>query len=112
MDGKHSELFQEFRDYCLQCYAIVRRKASLFMILFGMMVSTGIPELRSTSDLEYLRTALAVGMTEDQVGFARGRRGWVGLCVCARLCVGCRFFFGGGVAASDSWTCRFGFAGC
>jgi len=31
-----------------------------------MMLSTGIPELRSAEDIEYLRKAFCLGATEDQ----------------------------------------------
>lgn len=48
-----------------------------------MMLSTGIPELKSPEDIHYLRTALCLGMTEEEAAqefrnliFESLRLGW------------------------------------
>lgn len=46
----------------------LRKKGDLFINLFCMMLSTGIPELRSIDDISYIREALCLGET-DQVRF-------------------------------------------
>ena len=65
MGTKTGENFRRFQDYCVKAYLIVRRNASLFINLFAMMLSTGIPELKSTEDIYYLRDALCLDMTEQ-----------------------------------------------
>jgi phosphatidylinositol-4,5-bisphosphate 3-kinase len=44
---------------------IVREKADLFISLFMAMLSTGIPELRTSSDISYLQQTLDLGNSED-----------------------------------------------
>ena len=39
----------------------LRKKGDLFINLFCMMLSTGIPELRSIDDISYIREALCLG---------------------------------------------------
>jgi hypothetical protein len=57
MGGKGAPLYSEFEQLCCRCYMIVRtQKTSHLMItLFGLMLSTGIPELTHEDDIEYLR---------------------------------------------------------
>jgi hypothetical protein len=66
MGGKDSENFGRFCDIACRAYNLIRRNSSLFVNLFALMLSTGIPELQSIDDLEYLRDALAPTLT-DQV---------------------------------------------
>ncbi len=40
---------------CEDAYLILRRRAALFINLFAMMLQTGIPELRSVEDINYVR---------------------------------------------------------
>ncbi len=44
-----------FVQLCEDAYMILRRRAALFINLLAMMVQTGIPELRSIEDLNYVR---------------------------------------------------------
>jgi len=66
MGGVDSPGWQKFVDLCCRAYAVLRKNASLFMNLFAMMLSTGIPELRSVDDLRYLSTAFALHLNETQ----------------------------------------------
>lgn len=50
--------FQVFQDYCEQAFLILRQHGSLIISLFAMMISTGLPELSSEKDLNYLRDTL------------------------------------------------------
>jgi phosphatidylinositol-4,5-bisphosphate 3-kinase len=52
--------FKEFIELCENAYLILRKHASLLITLFTLMLSTGIPELQTTDDIEYLRTTLQV----------------------------------------------------
>jgi len=63
--GEKSQNFQRFVDLCSQAYLIVRKHSSVFINLFAMMLTTGIPELKSASDLQYLREVFKIEETED-----------------------------------------------
>ncbi|KNC46264.1 hypothetical protein, variant [Thecamonas trahens ATCC 50062] len=60
MGGKESPHFAEFVEVACDAFVSLRRKANLIINLMMLMVSTGIPELRSISDLAHLRTSLAL----------------------------------------------------
>ncbi len=51
--------FHRFVQLCEDAYMILRRRAALFINLLAMMVQTGIPELRSIEDLNYVRYPLS-----------------------------------------------------
>ena len=50
--------FQRFQSYCEQAFLVLRRHGGLILSLFAMMISTGLPELSSEKDLNYLRDTL------------------------------------------------------
>lgn len=54
-----------FLDLCERAYMVLREKADLFISLFMAMLSTGIPELRSFSDISYLQQTLVLGTSEE-----------------------------------------------
>eukprot|EP01132_Coremiostelium_polycephalum_P010003 gene10003-12268_t len=58
--------FKTFEELCCKAYNSIRRRAHVFLNLFLMMISTGMPELNSESDIYYLRDALALDLTPDQ----------------------------------------------
>ena len=45
LDGKHSEKFKIFEEYCTNAYNLVRKHGHTLIALFMMMLSAGIPEL-------------------------------------------------------------------
>ena len=47
-------------------YLSLRKHANVFINLFTMMLSCGIPELQSMDDIEYLRKTLAVEHNEEK----------------------------------------------
>jgi len=63
-----AEGFKHFVECCVTAYSILRKKANMLMNLFAMMLSTGIPELRTASDIHYLRDALCLGLTDEEAG--------------------------------------------
>jgi phosphatidylinositol-4,5-bisphosphate 3-kinase len=82
-EGKDGEQFKRFIEYCVQAFLILRRRANMFINFFAMMLSTGIPELKSADDIHYLRDALCLGKTEEQAAlefrnliFESLRLGW------------------------------------
>ncbi len=59
-------MFRSFVDLCGRAYNILRKHQKIFINLFAMMLSTGIPELRSESDLNYLHEAFSYTKTEEE----------------------------------------------
>ena len=55
MGGKGGKLFRKFEEYCTIAFNLVRKHGIFLINIFLMMVSGGLPELRSNSDIEYLR---------------------------------------------------------
>lgn len=45
---------------------ILRKHGNLFLSLFAMMISTGLPELSSEKDLAYLRETLVLDLTDQE----------------------------------------------
>lgn len=66
MGGKDAPDFLEFVGLCCDAFNVLRNKANMFINLFAMMLSTGIPELQEVEDIEYLRDAFALDLTEDK----------------------------------------------
>ncbi|TKS91104.1 Phosphatidylinositol 4,5-bisphosphate 3-kinase catalytic subunit gamma isoform [Collichthys lucidus] len=50
----------------LYAYLALRHHTNLLIILFSMMLMTGMPQLTSKEDIEYIREALTVGRSEDE----------------------------------------------
>lgn len=61
-----SDEFKEFLSICVSAYLILRKNANLFISLFTMMLSSGIPELQTIEDIHYLQKTLAVNRTDDE----------------------------------------------
>ncbi|KAK8756711.1 hypothetical protein V5799_000588 [Amblyomma americanum] len=53
-----------FQQLCEEAFIILRRHGSLIISLFAMMLTTGMPELTSEKDLDYLRDALVLDYSE------------------------------------------------
>lgn len=63
---KSSPNFQKFQDVCVKAYLALRHHTNLLIILFSMMLMTGMPQLTSKEDIEYIREALTVGRSEEE----------------------------------------------
>lgn len=63
---KSSNNFQKFQDVCVKAYLALRHHTNLLIVLFSMMLMTGMPQLTSKEDIEYIREALTVGRSEDE----------------------------------------------
>ena len=57
---------EKFRKLCEDAFLLLRRKGTLLINLFAMMLSTGIPELTSLDDINYVRDALVLGSTDEE----------------------------------------------
>ena len=56
-----SKSFNDFTQLCVLAYRILRRHANLLLLgLLAMMLPSGLPELTSLADLEYVRKTLAL----------------------------------------------------
>lgn len=44
-----------FRQHCEDAYLILRRNGNLFITLFALMLTAGLPELTSVKDIQYLK---------------------------------------------------------
>ncbi|XP_036147909.1 phosphatidylinositol 4,5-bisphosphate 3-kinase catalytic subunit beta isoform [Monomorium pharaonis] len=62
----HAAEFQRFQSHCEQAFLILRQHGGLILSLFAMMISTGLPELSSEKDLNYLRDTLVLEMSENE----------------------------------------------
>ncbi|XP_038597266.1 LOW QUALITY PROTEIN: phosphatidylinositol 4,5-bisphosphate 3-kinase catalytic subunit gamma isoform [Tachyglossus aculeatus] len=63
---KTSRHFQKFQDVCVRAYLALRHHTNLLIILFSMMLMTGMPQLTSKEDIAYIRDALTVGKSEEE----------------------------------------------
>ncbi|CAI9730975.1 phosphatidylinositol 4,5-bisphosphate 3-kinase catalytic subunit beta isoform-like isoform X2 [Octopus vulgaris] len=58
--------FQKFEENCQLAYMILRRRSHVLITLFNLMLQSGLPELSSDKDVEYLRKALALGASDQE----------------------------------------------
>ncbi|AYU77243.1 PI3-kinase family, ras-binding domain/Phosphoinositide 3-kinase C2/Phosphoinositide 3-kinase family, accessory domain (PIK domain)/Phosphatidylinositol 3- and 4-kinase, putative [Leishmania donovani] len=66
MGGPSSPIFKYFVDVACRAYNALRRHSSALMMLFMLMLSTGIPELQTLEDIEWLRTVLLLNRTDEE----------------------------------------------
>jgi phosphatidylinositol 3-kinase len=66
MGGVKSKWFKVFVETSCSAYNVLRRHSHLFINLFAMMLSTGIPELTCEDDILYLRNAFCVERNDIQ----------------------------------------------
>ena len=65
LGDKGSETFERFVNVSCKAYNILRRCSHEFITLFSLMLSTGIPELQTAEDIDWLRDKTGVyGGTE------------------------------------------------
>jgi len=63
--GQGTDEFKRFKQLCEQAFLILRRKGPLLINLFVMMLSAGLPELRSLDDIGYLQRTLMLSSSEE-----------------------------------------------
>jgi len=66
MGDDNGKDYLRFRELSTRSYIIVRKFHRIFLNLFHMMLSTGIPQLRNVGDIEYLRTAFNLSSTVEE----------------------------------------------
>ncbi|XP_061492720.1 phosphatidylinositol 4,5-bisphosphate 3-kinase catalytic subunit beta isoform isoform X2 [Rhineura floridana] len=62
----NTEKFGRFRQCCEEAYLILRKHGSLFITLFALMLTAGLPELTSVKDIQYLKDSLALGKNDEE----------------------------------------------
>eukprot|EP00743_Colponemidia_sp_Colp-15_P005767 GILK01006199.1.p1 GENE.GILK01006199.1~~GILK01006199.1.p1 ORF type:complete len:1282 (+),score=244.87 GILK01006199.1:260-4105(+) len=58
--------YKQFEEMCVQAYNLTRKYSDLFINLFLLMISAGIPELNNPKDLLYMRGSLSTHLTEAE----------------------------------------------
>eukprot|EP01138_Halocafeteria_seosinensis_P015715 gb/GECG01016036.1/.p1 GENE.gb/GECG01016036.1/~~gb/GECG01016036.1/.p1 ORF type:complete len:1624 (+),score=179.59 gb/GECG01016036.1/:1-4872(+) len=66
LDGESGPAFERFVKYAGRAYNIMRRHADLLITLFSLMVSAGLPELQSPSDVDWVRDKLRLDLSEEE----------------------------------------------
>jgi phosphatidylinositol-4,5-bisphosphate 3-kinase len=62
-----SKAYHRFRDLCIQAFCCLRRESVLLISLLTAMLGTGIPELQTTKDVEYVAEKLMLGRDDELV---------------------------------------------
>uniref|UniRef100_T1H2Q8 PI3K/PI4K catalytic domain-containing protein n=1 Tax=Megaselia scalaris TaxID=36166 RepID=T1H2Q8_MEGSC len=62
--GRDATEFSTFQKLCEDAFLILRKHGYLILSLFSMMISTGLPELSSEKDLNYLKETLVLKLSE------------------------------------------------
>ncbi|XP_062699657.1 phosphatidylinositol 4,5-bisphosphate 3-kinase catalytic subunit beta isoform-like [Aedes albopictus] len=62
---REAKEFRQFQHLCEEAFLILRKHGCLILSLFAMMISTGLPELSSEKDLNYLRETLVLDLPEE-----------------------------------------------
>ncbi|XP_069752769.1 phosphatidylinositol 4,5-bisphosphate 3-kinase catalytic subunit beta isoform isoform X3 [Narcine bancroftii] len=62
----NTEKFSRFRQCCEEAYLILRKNGNLFITLFALMLTAGLPELSSIKDIQYLKDSLALGKSDEE----------------------------------------------
>ena len=65
LGDKGSDEYASFVALCGQAYNVIRAHANEFINLFQLMLFTGIPELQKAEDIDWLRSCLLIGESED-----------------------------------------------
>lgn len=65
-----------FRQYCEKAYLILRKNGNLFITLFALMLTAGLPELTSVKDIQYLKVGHASIHTPTKKAQTGGRLGF------------------------------------
>lgn len=58
------ERYRKFEDYCGTAFNLLRAHTNTIMVLFNLMIGCGIPELKTSEDLLWIRSAMNVEETE------------------------------------------------
>lgn len=68
MGGLKDKRFALFERLCVEAFNILRHNADTFITLFELMLTSGIPELENTDDIDYLRTSFLLDKPDKEAG--------------------------------------------
>eukprot|EP00945_MAST-04E_sp_MAST-4E-sp1_P002956 g2956.t1 len=68
MDGPKSNMFGEFLKLCKDIYNVLRAESTFLISLMQMGVGMGLSELRSDSDVMYMRKRLMLHLSDEEAG--------------------------------------------
>lgn len=63
---KPNDNFQRFQEICEKAYMTLRRRGTILITLFRLMIQSGLPELSSEKHVEYLQKSLALGVSDEE----------------------------------------------
>lgn len=66
MGGVNSPIYAHFCEVATQAYNVIRRYSNMLIILFMLMLSTGIPELQKVEDIFWLKSVLLFDRTDEE----------------------------------------------
>jgi len=58
--------FPRFVSICCKAYNILRKHANLFYILFSLILSSGLPEVRTVEDVKFLRQRFRLDLLDNE----------------------------------------------
>ena len=61
-----SEEYSKFVRTCCEAYQVLRKHASVLINMFMLMVSSGMPELQTFDDINYLKSRLNLDCTDEE----------------------------------------------
>ena len=68
MGGPTGAPYREFVNLSKRAYNVLRRSGDLLITLFSLMVGCGIPELEDIHEVDWLRTHLRFGLSDEESG--------------------------------------------
>jgi phosphatidylinositol kinase/protein kinase (PI-3 family) len=66
MGGEDSARYAFFTELCGHAFNIVRQNAHIILGLFSLMLTAKLPQLKSEEDLEYVKEALHLRLSEEE----------------------------------------------
>ena len=65
LGGVDGAAFRDFLAYARSAYTVLRHHGNLLLTLFSLMLSCGLPELRTGKEIEWMRKALRLDLEDD-----------------------------------------------
>jgi hypothetical protein len=66
LGGPNSPIYEHFCHVASQAYNVIRRYSNQLIIMFMLMLSTGIPELQKAEDISWLKSVLLFGRSDEE----------------------------------------------
>lgn len=66
LEGKSPDQYSDFEDKCCRAFNLLRRRQSLLITLFALMLPAQMPNLTERSAINYLKDMLSLDLTEDE----------------------------------------------